>query len=244
MIIRGCTVADGLAGAGYPTFPIVMELLPSSLDAVIARRAACTPARPFGSGRLRAIASQLADALCYLHDGLSPPLLHRDIKPANVFLPAAALAADAPRDGDEDDNGGEDLHGGLGRLRLGDFDVGVRAASGLVDFVGTPSISTPPEMWRQEAHHTPADVWAYGMTLQCCMLLGDPLEHATMSELEERLTATPTPTLPIFDMAEGAQQAAFGALAPMAELARRCCFNAPAERLKASELHDHLPSSA
>lgn len=213
---------------------IVMQLLPTSIDALIAARAECVPPRPFSVSRLAAVARQLADALAYLHDGLSPPLLHRDIKPANIFLSAAALAADAHDDAADDEV--------VGGVRLGDFDVAVRAEQSLIDFVGTPTISTPPEMWLQQPHHTPADVWAYGMTLQCCMLLGDPLVDATMTDIEQRLTATPNPKIPLFDAAADGARAATDALyGELAELARKCCCHEPKERLAAAELHAHVP---
>lgn len=33
---------------------------------------------------------------------------------------------------------------------------------------GTPSVSTPPEMFLHEPHHAAVDVWALGMTLEWC----------------------------------------------------------------------------
>ena len=56
---------------------------------------------------------------------------------------------------------------------------------------------------------------------------------AGRSELEERITCTPHPKLPIFE--EASTPPWPPALAPLAELARKCCAAAPAERPKASE---------
>ena len=247
---------------GLPHCAIVMELLPDSLESLIERRAACAPPKPFGVGRLALMASELAEALRHLH-GLNPPLLHRDVKPGNIFFEGGA-----DEDEDGDDVGRADARGGghqqrWRRLRLGDFDTACRAAAPLVEFTGTPSVSTPPEMFAHEPHHCAADMWAYGMTLQWCLLLGDPLAEATMSDIEERLSASP-PALPIFeaaanpDVADVAATADIAAAAdddvgatdagaavpgstvswprelePIAQIARRCCASAPGDRLDA-----------
>lgn len=134
---------------GVPHCALVMELLPVSLEQVIVARASAGP-RPFGLGMLRAVASQLAEALCYMHS-LRPALLHRDINPRNVFLEAGAAAvAMAPTaagadGGGSGGDGGEEKEAALGRLRLGDFDVAVRASEPLVDFVGTPPQLEPAD---------------------------------------------------------------------------------------------------
>ena len=244
------SVEQLIDGAGHVA--IVMELLPVSLEELVASRAAATPTpRPFGARYLAGLAWQLADALAHLH-GLSPTVLHRDVKPANVFFEARAREADA---GAEDGAADADA-ARLGRLRLGDFDVSVAAAAPLTEFVGTPTVSTPPEMFRHEPHHRPADVWAYGMTLQWCLMLGDPLAQTTMAELEERLLATPQPRLPLFagaptpDTGDGAAPTPPppgtcwwpSSLEPMAELARACCCSGPSARLSADEIRRRLGS--
>ena len=60
---------------------IVMEWMPHFLDELVSIRAKSSPPRPLTPPFLTEVALQLADALVYLHDGLSPPLLRRDVKP-------------------------------------------------------------------------------------------------------------------------------------------------------------------
>ena len=220
-IVRFHHLSTCRAIGGLPHIALVMELLPTSLETLIDQRAKSS--RPFGVIRLASIATQLASALAHLHS-LSPPMLHRDVKPANCFFPAAALAAD-----------NEDATD-LGLLRLGDFDTAIATKEPVVDFIGTPSVSTPPEMFAQQAHHTQADVWAYGMTLQWCILLGDCLGEATMEELEERITAKPNPRLPIFESVDESLSKWPAELEPIVELARKCCAAEQGERPRAEEL--------
>ena len=255
-----CAPCHSVSGVAHCV--ITMELLPVSLDAICEARQrqrqqpwpSTAGTVPFSLDALRGIAASLAEALCYLHAGPGggAALLHRDVKPANVFFEGASADGTQP----------------IGRLRLGDFDVGTRAVEPLVEFTGTPSVSTPPEMWRHAQHYTPADIWALGMTLQWCLCLTDPLEHATMSELEERLCAEPSARIPIFDEApaRGEQdqeelRAGGGtedggvvggvtaeswpaSLAPVAALARRCCCSDPASRPTAEALRGELRLAA
>lgn len=267
----------GIGGVGHCA--IVMELLPVSLEGLITRRTAAAAAarlpspRPFGAAALGSIARQMAAALVYLHEGAGGGLavLHRDVKPGNIFFEAPALsvlqaeldespaspaAATGSGEGAASDGAAASAATAAmigacpyGRLRLGDFDVSVRAAEPLVEFTGTPSVSTPPEMWRHEPHHTAADIWALGCTLQWCLLLGDPFIEATMTELEERFTATPQPRMPIYEQqdghghgdASGAPAPAWaGELEPVAQLARQCCCAVPADRIAAAAILDQL----
>lgn len=200
---------------------IVMELLPASLEQLVAARAAA--ARPFGLARLRGVALQLCEAVAHLH-GLSPPLLHRDLKPANCFLPAGSLERDAA-----DDDGGW-----VPSLRLGDFDMGRRTAEPVSEFVGTPS-TMPPEMFAFEEHHTPADVWGAGMTLQWCLQLDDVFAAADMPQIEAAISADP-PKLPLFTPPHAWPDA----LEPLAAVARRCCATDPAKRPPIGEVCDAL----
>ena len=253
-IVRFVLCAASLDIGGAAHCAIVMELLPVSLEDLIVKRAAAqgvasteggsssTPhGAPFGLAALASVATQLAAALSYLHTGFGgPPLLHRDVKPANVFFEAAAGVA---LDKELADDRSTPDDASAGRLRLGDFDVGTRAESPLVEFVGTPSVSTPPEMWAHEPHHTPADMWALGLTLQWCLALSDPLAEATMQDLEERLCAKPSPRIPIFD--DDVASAPWPAtLQPIASLARQCCCAEPAARLKAEAVSEALAKAA
>ena len=166
-IVRFLHCASSISISGAAHCAIVMELLPVSLEDLIVRRAAAQAAAaqaaaaqpasaegassssppplppssaPFGFAELSSVATQLAAALSYLHTGLGgPPLLHRDVKPGNIFFEAAA--GDAL---DEELAGRRSAGEGLapaGRLRLGDFDVGIRAESALTEFTGKAALS-------------------------------------------------------------------------------------------------------
>ena len=104
-------------------------------------------------------------------------------------------------------------------------------------------------MWRHEPHHTPADVWALGMSVQWCLALGDPLADANMTQLEERLCAMPQPRIPVFEVQDQAARPTWTAeLEPLAAIARQCCCADPAERLSAqavmAALSAILPAAA
>ncbi|KAL1499097.1 hypothetical protein AB1Y20_013611 [Prymnesium parvum] len=197
---------------------IVMELLPVSLESLIAgdHRSACEPKRHFSAPRCCAIVRDLIDALAYLHS-LSPPLIHRDLKPANVFFEATA------REDDRIESAAP------ARLRLGDFDTSVFAEEPLVEFTGTPAIQ-PPEMFAQQEHHTPADVWALGVVIGWMLSLRDPMGELTMSEWEEAISSTP-PRLAAFTTDFDGTP-----LAPIAGVARQCCALRPEDRPSAKTL--------
>ena len=71
-------------------------------------------------------------------------------------------------------------------------------------------------------------------------MVADPLVDATMTELEARITSKPNPDLPIYQEQQGSSSPWPSELEPVAQLARQCCCAAPAERLKAEALLDHL----
>ena len=103
----------------------------------------------FPESQMKALATQLASALSYLHDELK--LIHRDVKPANVFVT------------------------GSGDMKLGDFGLCAYLAdlSKPGDPVGTP-LYMSPEILAGKPYDAGADVWALGVTLYECMSLASP----------------------------------------------------------------------
>lgn len=228
-IVRYVHLSTDVSISGAPHCAIVMDLLPVSLEDIISYRAASSQKRHFAAARLTTLARELASALCYLHC-LNPPVLHRDVKPSNVFFEEGALAADA-----------DERQPCLSPLRLGDFDVSCRSDVPVEEFTGTPSVTMPPEMFKFEGYHTPADIWAFGMTLQWCLMLMDPFGETTLTELEACIVSLP-PKLPIFtETGSGDVDAPWPeSLEPLASIARMCCCAEPQKRLLAQGLIDEV----
>lgn len=215
---------------------VVMELLPVTLEHLIAERKADNPRRPFRARRLLAIARDLAAALAYLH-GLDPPVLHRDVKPSNLWAPARAAAEDRASDADAAaarPPSPASAAANTAGFRLGDFDISVRTAQPLTEFAGTTS-TMAPECFSLEPHHSPADVWSVGMVLQWCLLLEDPFAEAHLAAVDAAVCARPA-EMPVFAALEGAAPLWPAELECVARLARRCCARDPAARPSALEL--------
>lgn len=136
------TLFDGcITAPGEPAF-LVMELINGpSLAARIAEA-------PLTEPQAREVASQISDALAYVH---AQQMVHRDIKPANILLGTDATTADTSV-----------------RARLSDFGIvrllGSDHLTSANFMVGTASYLAP-EQARGAEVGPPADVYALGLVM-------------------------------------------------------------------------------
>ena len=98
-------------------------------------------------------------------------------------------------------------------------------------------MTTPPEMFAFEAHHTPADVWAVGVVIGWMLTLADPMGELSMPEWEDTISASP-PKLPVFSRA--ADPPWDPPLEEYAVIARRCCSTQPDARPTAAALQSEM----
>ncbi|MFQ5599640.1 MAG: protein kinase, partial [Candidatus Krumholzibacteriia bacterium] len=123
--------------------------------------------KPLPAPKLTALATQLLEALSFLH---GQGILHGDVKPENVFI----------RSGDP------------GHFKLGDFGLARRSvdvASGVTR--GSPAFM-PPEVVRGEPDDERSDLYALGVTLYECTFGELPFRSDDVRELlYQHLTETP-----------------------------------------------------
>jgi serine/threonine protein kinase len=123
-----------------------------------------------GFDKVRAILTQVADALRYAHSAGGNGIVHRDIKPSNIFI--------------EKD----------GHVKLTDFGIAGPALEENKQIVGTPHYLAP-EMIRAEPIDGRADIYAMGI-MAYHMLAGSPPYSATsLPELLERHLNAPIPDI-------------------------------------------------
>lgn len=100
------------------------------------------------------IASQIGDALSYLH-GLNPPVIHRDIKPENLKITPA------------------------GEAFLVDFGIAKEAAPGQTTSTGAKGMTpgfAPPEQYRMGRTDHRTDIYAFGATIYSLLCRTSPPE--------------------------------------------------------------------
>jgi serine/threonine protein kinase len=173
--------------------------------------------RPLAEVEVTRCATEVADALVYLHSRRPEPVIHRDIKPANIIV-------------DPED-----------RVWLVDFGLAraavssgarVMVAGGKTVAAGTPGY-TPLEQWQMRPSPK-SDIYALGATMHHLLTAHDPRDRFTsFPELDFELLRSFSTFQPLSDMRPDVSPA-------LANLVARCLDPDPARRPDAQQLEIEL----
>lgn len=121
-----------------------------------------------GEPEARRYMGAMVSALEHIH---GHKVLHRDLAPKHVLLSEAWEA------------------------KIGDFGLSVQVKDGNLQYgrSGTPSASSPPEMWENNGHSFEADLWSLGVSMYWLLCGQPPFRADDTKALYRRIRAAPPP---------------------------------------------------
>ena len=173
--------------------------------------------RPLSEAEVISCATEVVDALVYLHSRKPQPVIHRDIKPANIIV--------------DPENRVWLVDFGLARAAVSSG-ARVMMAGGKTVAAGTPGY-TPLEQWQMQPS-TRSDIYALGATMHHLLTARDPRDRFTdFPELDMELLQSFSTLQPLSELRTDLSPVVVG-------LVNRCLDPDPRKRPAASQLKIEL----